>query len=65
MVEVVADVMLNSKLDKLEEQRNIVLQKLAEYDNDYRSAVFENLHKTAFQGTTYSLSPYGYSSTLK
>lgn len=59
--------MRNTKLDtnSIEEQRNILLNRLNEHDLDNRSTVLDNLYRTAFQGTTYSLSPLGTTNTLK
>ena len=61
MVEILADVMRNTAATdgKVEEYRRVLLQKLEESDSDYRNMVFDGLHATAFQGTTFGMSPLG------
>lgn len=67
VIEIVADVMRNTKLsmNNIEEQRSVLLKKLEEHDLDYRATVFDNLYRTAFQGTPYSFSPIGTTNTVK
>ena len=66
VVEILADVMRNFKLEdsKIEEQRAHLKQKVEDLDNDYKASVFDNLHKTAFQGTSMSLPLLGSHASL-
>lgn len=61
MIEILADLMRNStvKDNQIEEQRAVLKQKIEANDNDYKAVVFDNLHKTAFQGTPMSLPVLG------
>jgi processing peptidase subunit beta len=67
VVEILADVMQNTNFStsQIEEQRNNVLAKLEESEKDFRGTVLDNLHKTAFQGNAYSLSPLGSKATVE
>uniref|UniRef100_A0A915E2D4 Uncharacterized protein n=1 Tax=Ditylenchus dipsaci TaxID=166011 RepID=A0A915E2D4_9BILA len=61
VVDILADVIQNTNFTdaQIEEQRSVVLKKMDEFESNYREVTFDNLHKTAFQGTPYSLSPLG------
>lgn len=51
MVDILADVLRNSKLDaaSVEEERKILLTELEESDGLYRDVCFDYLHSAAYQ----------------
>lgn len=67
MVEILADVMRNFKLEdsKIEEQRANLKQKVEILEKDYKATVFDNLFKTAFQGTSMSFPILGSNLSLE
>lgn len=67
VVDILADVLRNSKLDSaaVEAERQILLRKLEESDDDHKAVLFDNLHAAAFQGTPMARSPIGTTSALK
>lgn len=67
VVEILADVLRDSKFssEKIEEQRAIMLRKIEEVEKDYRWSVLDNLHKAAYQGTSFGLSPIGREESIR
>lgn len=67
MVEILVDVLKNSKLDEktVEAERDILLKNLEEAEADYPLATMDMLHATAFQGTGYENSPLGNTDAIK
>ncbi|CEF66929.1 Cytochrome b-c1 complex subunit 1, mitochondrial [Strongyloides ratti] len=67
VVEILADVLRNSKFSEsnIEKEKQILLNKLDEVENDYQEVVFDNLHATAFQGTPLAKSIYGTTETIQ
>ncbi|GAA99099.1 uncharacterized protein L969DRAFT_103147 [Mixia osmundae IAM 14324] len=52
MVDLIADMLLSSKLEEsaIERERDVILRESQEVDNDLMEVVFDNLHSIAFQG---------------
>lgn len=67
MVEILADVLNNSKLDEkaVEAERDVLLKNLTEFESDYPRATMDMLHASAFQGTGYENSPFGNTDAIK
>lgn len=67
VVEILVDVLKNSKLDEktVEAERDILLKNLEEAEADYPLATMDMLHATAFQGTGYENSPLGNTDAIK
>ncbi|PAV83986.1 hypothetical protein WR25_21861 [Diploscapter pachys] len=67
VVDILADVLRNSKLDaaSVEEERKILLAELEESDNLYRDVCFNYLHSAAYQGTNLARSWLGTTESIK
>ena len=52
-VEILSDILLNSKLDEaaIERERGVILREMEEVNKNDEELVFDHLHATAFQGT--------------
>uniref|UniRef100_A0A7S3DMU0 mitochondrial processing peptidase n=2 Tax=Entomoneis paludosa TaxID=265537 RepID=A0A7S3DMU0_9STRA len=52
-VEILSDVLLNSKLDEsaIERERDVILREMSEVNKQQEELVLDHLHATAFQGT--------------
>lgn len=52
-VEILSDILLNSKLDPgaIERERDVILREMAEVNKQQEELVLDHLHATAFQGT--------------
>lgn len=52
-VEILSDVLLNSKIDEgaIERERDVILREMAEVNKQQEELVLDHLHATAFQGT--------------
>ena len=52
-VDIVSDILQNSKLEetKIERERDVILREQVEVDKQYEEVVFDHLHAVAFQGT--------------
>jgi len=52
-VEILSDILLNSKLDEgaIERERDVILREMAEVNKQQEELVLDHLHATAFQGT--------------
>ncbi|CAB3401620.1 unnamed protein product [Caenorhabditis bovis] len=66
VVDILADVLRNSKLDPsaVEAERANILKTLDASDDYYQLVLFDNLHAAAFQGTPLAKSPLGTSSSI-
>jgi processing peptidase subunit beta len=66
-VEILADVLKNSKFDEadIEKERNFLLLNLQEADENYAGTMWNFLHSAAFQGTGYENSPLGNTEAIK
>mmetsp|Transcript_36848 Transcript_36848/g.106289 ORF Transcript_36848/g.106289 Transcript_36848/m.106289 type:complete len:473 (-) Transcript_36848:31-1449(-) len=53
-VEIISDILLNSKLDAdaIETERKVILREMAEVNKNQEELVLDHLHATAFQGTS-------------
>jgi len=53
-VEIISDILLNSKLDNdaIETERKVILREMAEVNKNQEELVLDHLHATAFQGTS-------------
>uniref|UniRef100_A0A8R1U295 Uncharacterized protein n=1 Tax=Onchocerca volvulus TaxID=6282 RepID=A0A8R1U295_ONCVO len=67
VVELLADVLRNSKLDQaaLETERTRILREINKAAEDYSEVVFDYLHDAAFQGTAMAKSIYGTEETVR
>jgi processing peptidase subunit beta len=52
-VEILSDILLNSKLDEtaIERERDVILREMSEVNKQQEELVLDHLHATAFQGT--------------
>jgi len=52
-VEILSDILLNSKLDEaaIDRERDVILREMAEVNKQQEELVLDHLHATAFQGT--------------
>ena len=52
-VEIIADILLDSKLDEaaIERERDVILREMTEVNKNQEELVLDHLHATAFQGT--------------
>ena len=52
-LELLADILLNSKLEEaaIERERDVILREMSEVNKKQEELVLDNLHATAFQGT--------------
>ena len=52
-VEILSDILLNSKLDEsaIERERSVILREMEEVNKNQEELVLDHLHATAFQGT--------------
>ncbi|CAD6197394.1 unnamed protein product [Caenorhabditis auriculariae] len=67
VVDILADVLRNSKLDTsaIEAERSALLEQLDESEQYFQAVLFDNLHASAFQGTPLAKSPLGSTASLK
>ncbi|GIX85178.1 mitochondrial-processing peptidase subunit beta [Caerostris extrusa] len=67
VVDILADVVTNSKLDdhQIEEERNVILRRLNEAESDHRLVTFDYLHLTAYQGTPLGRTVLGPTDNIK
>ncbi|KAK9463667.1 Metalloenzyme, LuxS/M16 peptidase-like protein [Lipomyces oligophaga] len=51
-VEIISDILINSKLDKsaIDRERDVILREAEEVEKQYEEVVFDHLHAVAFQG---------------
>jgi processing peptidase subunit beta len=67
VVDILADVLRNSKLDTatIESERAVLLRELEESDSHLHTVVMDNLHNAAFQGTGLAKSPLGTTESIQ
>ncbi|KAJ1372883.1 Cytochrome b-c1 complex subunit 1, mitochondrial [Parelaphostrongylus tenuis] len=67
VVDILADVLRNSKLDSsvVEAERKVLLNELEEYEDNLPKVTMDNLHKAAFQGTPMAKGPLGTTTSIK
>uniref|UniRef100_T1JF61 Mitochondrial-processing peptidase subunit beta n=1 Tax=Strigamia maritima TaxID=126957 RepID=T1JF61_STRMM len=60
-VEILADIIQNSKLDSadIERERGVILREMQEVETNLQEVVFDHLHSTAFQGTPLGMTILG------
>lgn len=65
--DILADVLRNSRFsaEDVEVEKQILLQQLAEIEENQEEVVWDMLHAAAYQGTPMSLSPYGKTDAIK
>lgn len=53
LVEILSDIIQNSKLDQsdIERERSVILREMQEVESNLQEVVFDHLHATAYQGT--------------
>jgi processing peptidase subunit beta len=53
-VEIIADILLNSKMEDkaIERERDVILREMSEVNKNQEELVLDHLHATAFQGTS-------------
>lgn len=56
MVEILSDIIQNSKLgeDEIERERRVILREMEEVEGNMQEVIFDHLHTTAFQGASLS-----------
>lgn len=66
-VDILANVLRASKFEDsaVEAERQVLLRRLQESEDNINDVVIDNLHATAFQGTPFALSPLGNTEALK
>uniref|UniRef100_A0A158PCC9 Cytochrome b-c1 complex subunit 1, mitochondrial n=1 Tax=Angiostrongylus cantonensis TaxID=6313 RepID=A0A158PCC9_ANGCA len=67
VVDILADVLRNSKLDSssIEVERKVLLAELDEYEDNLKKMTMDNLHKAAFQGTPMAKNPLGTTKSIR
>ncbi|CAJ0600546.1 unnamed protein product [Cylicocyclus nassatus] len=67
VVDILADVLRNSKIDPsvVEAERGKMLAELEDSESDLQRVTMDNLHTAAFQGTSLAKSPLGTSTSLQ
>ncbi|KAK5983212.1 hypothetical protein GCK32_017096, partial [Trichostrongylus colubriformis] len=67
VVDILADVLRNSKLDSsaIEAEREVLIRELEQSEDDLQGVTMDNLHIAAYQGTSMAKSPLGTSTSLK
>jgi mitochondrial-processing peptidase subunit beta len=60
-VEIIADILLNSKMDEsaIERERSVILREMSEVNKNQEELVLDHLHATAFQGTSLGMTILG------
>lgn len=66
-VEILSDILLNSSLEPaaIEAERSVILRELEEVNKDYREAILDHVHETAFQGSGLGRTILGPVSNIK
>ncbi|XP_037029711.1 mitochondrial-processing peptidase subunit beta-like [Bradysia coprophila] len=66
-VEILADIIQNSKLgeSEIERERGVILREMQEVESNLQEVVFDHLHATAFQGTPLGQTILGPSANIK
>lgn len=60
-VEILSDILLNSKLgeEEIERERGVILREMQEVEQNLQEVVFDHLHTCAFQGTSLGMTILG------
>lgn len=66
-VEILSDILLNSKLgeQEIERERGVILREMQEVEHNLQEVVFDHLHTTAFQGTPLGMTILGPTKNIK
>lgn len=66
-VEILADIVQNSKLgeDEIERERGVILREMQEVESNLQEVVFDHLHATAYQGTALGNTILGPTENIK
>jgi len=67
MVEILSDILQNSKLgeNEIERERGVILREMQEVETDLQEVVFDHLHATAYQGTALGRTILGPTQNIK
>lgn len=66
-VEILSDILLNSKLgeEEIERERGVILREMQEVEQNLQEVVFDHLHTSAFQGTPLGMTILGPTQNIK
>lgn len=66
-VEILSDILLNSKLgeNEIERERGVILREMQEVEQNLQEVVFDHLHSCAFQGTPLGMTILGPTKNIK
>lgn len=66
-VEILSDILLNSKLgqEEIERERGVILREMKEVEQNLQEVVFDHLHTCAFQGTPLGMTILGPTKNIK
>lgn len=66
-VEILSDILLNSKLgeNEIERERGVILREMQEVEQNMQEVVFDHLHTCAFQGTPLGMTILGPTANIK
>lgn len=66
-VEILSDILLNSKLgeEEIERERGVILREMQEVEQNLQEVVFDHLHSCAFQGTPLGMTILGPTKNIK
>lgn len=66
-VDILADILLNSKFgeEEIERERSVILREMQEVEHNIQEVVFDYLHATAFQGTPLARTILGPTDNIK
>lgn len=67
MVEILSDIIQNSKLGEteIERERGVILREMQDVETNLQEVVFDHLHSTAFQGTALGRTILGPTKNIK
>ena len=67
MVEVLSDILQDSKLGEheIERERGVILREMQEVETNLQEVVFDHLHATAYQGTALGRTILGPTQNIK
>jgi len=66
-VEILSDILLNSRLgeEEIERERGVILREMQEVEQNLQEVVFDHLHSCAFQGTPLGMTILGPTKNIK
>lgn len=66
-IEILSDIVQNSKLDEqeIERERDVILREMEEVETNLQEVIFDHLHATAFQGTPLGRTILGPTANIK